>query len=1167
MTLPIFLICAQQPKGLRCKYIIPNTIYTLDTLTVYGPSIRVDSTVKFEFDQTHNTMLLKTDRTDSIKVCYYTLPFNISKRFYRLDIKEYEQTQYYSTKSKAIYSFAKPPLLEREELFSFQSFNKSGNFTRGISAGNNQNAFVNSSLNLQLDGNITEKMKLTAAISDQNMPIQPNGYTQNIQQFDRVYLQLEQERVFRITAGDYVLKNRNEGYFLKYLKNVQGLQGHYFYKLGSTDTANTMVGLSFAKGKFSSLQILGSAIAEPGADQVLEEGALGPYRLTGPNKERFVQVIANSEKIYLDGRELTRGFNNDYVIDYNSGEVRFTPNILITKYSRVRVDFEYTDRNYARSNYQLSHQQQWGKWGLQLDYYSEKDNARSPLAISLSDNDKLRLSEVGDTLEKAYVQGGDSVGYAAGALLYSLVKDTLANGSQYQNIYKYSVDPLKAFYLVSFSYVGQGNGDYAPSSTINNGRVYEWIAPINGNKQGSFSPQRIVPTPKLKIMLTAGLKYQLSTNEKVYVEAAVSKNDLNLYSKINDADNQGKALKVGYENKGRKLFKKRKIQYLGGLDLEVLDKNFVPMDRFRPVDFDRDWNASPTTQTNNLFDNKVVKAEDRILTLSAGLKDSLTLVKYTHVLREKEGDVQGKQQKLEWQKRYKKAHWKGAYFTMDNDLVQTAARWQKMYSDLSINFRSLKQGYIYDAEANKQYIKQSDSVIRSYQNYELHRFYTHSGDSLKKVRFKFYNEHRQDYIPYLGKITKSSLSKTQSLALNSKIKQMHDLGLSTTLRNTENALYASLGGQPQETTLISRLDWSGLMFKKSIKSELTYSTATGRELRREYIYIPVPTGQGNFTWRDDNQDGIQQLNEFYEALNFDEKNYIKAFVPTNQYVASYSSNYIYRLNLSPPAHWKRKKKFLFKQLQQLSASMYYTLDKSTLRNDIWQRVNPIYGNLSDPYLLHANSNFRSSLFWNRQNSKYGLEHNFSHQTQKQLLSNGFEARNNILHQFIGRKNIGSKFITRSFIDLQDKSSLSDYLSNRNYKVKGYKIRQELVFQPHNSLRLTASVAYGQKKNAQDTLGEFSQNQEILMECRYSKVSSRTLQVSFRYNKLLYKFNTNTPLAYEMLDALQPGDNYYWNVSYTQKILNGLQLTLNYDGRRSGTQAITHIGRIQATALF
>ncbi len=1158
---------AQQYSNLRCKYIKANVELNLDTLTVYQPSIVItNKNSTYVFNQTKNTILVTNNTADSIHICYRVFPFNLSKQYGNPEAKTYKKTLYHSTKGKANPLKSKQSPLEKEELFSFNSFSKSGNFTRGISVGNNQNAFVNSSLNLQLDGYLSEKIKLTGAISDQNMPIQPNGYTQNIQQFDRVYLQIEQEKTFRMTAGDYVLKNRASSYFLRYLKNVQGFQGQYFYKMGTKDTANTIAGVSFAKGKFSSLQILGSAIADANADQVLQEGVLGPYRLTGPNKERFVQVIANSEKIFLDGRELTRGFNNDYTIDYNSGEIRFTANILITKYSRVRIDFEYTDRNYARNNYQFSHEQSQGKWGFNLDYYSEKDNARSPLAITLNDTDKQKLSQVGDTLERAYVQSGDSVGYAVGALLYRLVKDTTINRTDYTNIYVFSTNPTNAFYLVSFTFVGAGNGDYNPSNQINNGRVYEWIAPVNGMKQGSYLPQRIVPTPKLKQMFTAGLKYQFNKNEKIYSEVAFSKNDLNLYSKLNDNDNSGRAIKLGYENKGRRLFRKKRLQYLGGIDLEILDRNFSPMDRYRPVDFDRDWNASATAETNNLFENQAVKAQDQVVTFVAGIKDSLSSVKYTSVIRDKERDAKGAQHKLELQKRYQKLDWKSAYFTMHNSLPTSLANWTKLSSDMSLNFKTLKQGYIYEKEDNKQYQRNNDSIIRSYQNYYLHRFYLNNGDSLKKVKFKFYNEQRQDYVPNEGRMTQNSFSRTQNLILGTKIKKNHDFNLNTTLRNTENQHISNTALPKNEKTLISRLDWTGLMWQKNIRSELTFTTATGRELKREYIYIPVPTGQGNFTWRDDNQDGIQQLNEFYEAINFDEKNYLKTFVPTNQYVSSYSSNYIYKLNIAPPTSWKRKKG-LKKQITKLSSNTYYTIDKSSLQNDLAFRINPFFGDIANNALLYANANFRNSLFWNRQSSSHGLEYNFSQQTQKQLLSNGYEGKRNMLHQLIARKNLGRTVVLRTFTDLINRQSSSDYLENRNYQVQGYKLKPELTIQPNNNIRFTIAGAYGRKHNLKNTPAELSQNYELNLETRYSKVSTRTIQVSFKYNKLQYNASTNTPLAYEMLDALQPGNNYYWNVSYTQKLLSGLQLTINYDGRQSGTQKIVHIGKVQATALF
>ena len=100
---------------------------------------------------------------------------------------------------------------------------------------------------------------------------------------------------------------------------------------------------SVAKGRFASINV----------DPI--EGVLGPYRVRGPNNERFIIVIAGSEKVFVDGIELTRGFDNDYIIDYNLGEVTFTNKVLITQFSRIRMDFEFSDQNYARSIFQASH--------------------------------------------------------------------------------------------------------------------------------------------------------------------------------------------------------------------------------------------------------------------------------------------------------------------------------------------------------------------------------------------------------------------------------------------------------------------------------------------------------------------------------------------------------------------------------------------------------------------------------------------------------------------------------------------------------------------------------------------------------------------------------------------------------------------------------------------
>src|SRR5690606_34916062 len=232
----------------------------------------------------------------------------------------------------------------REEILPSNNLNKSGSLTRGISFGNSQDVFVNSSLNLQMEGQLSDGLNIRASITDQNVPFQPEGNTQQLQDFDNVLVELYNDKM-TLSAGDVLLQER-QSEFLRYRKNVQGLLFTTNYAMKGHWKASPQAGSSIANGKCASTQ------------QELLQGESGPYRIRGPQNERFVIVMANSEKVFLDGKQLQRGFNYDYVIDYNQGEITFTPNVIITAYSRVRIDFEYAERNFSRSILTANHVQE-----------------------------------------------------------------------------------------------------------------------------------------------------------------------------------------------------------------------------------------------------------------------------------------------------------------------------------------------------------------------------------------------------------------------------------------------------------------------------------------------------------------------------------------------------------------------------------------------------------------------------------------------------------------------------------------------------------------------------------------------------------------------------------------------------------------------------------------
>ena len=99
------------------------------------------------------------------------------------------------------------------------------------------------------------------------------------------------------------------------------------------------------------------------------------------------------------------------------------------------------------------------------------------------------------------------------------------------------------------------------------------------------------------------------------------------------------------------------------------------------------------------------------------------------------------------------------------------------------------------------------------------------------------------------------------------------------------------------------------------------------------------------------------------------------------------------------------------------------------------------------------------------------------------------------------------------------------------------------------------------------MAEQARFHELGVETRLSQVGRRTLSNTLRYIRVAYLGNENAPLAFEMLNALRPGNNLTWNLVVQQKLSNGLNVSLNYDGRKPQGMAMIHSGRMQVSVLF
>ena len=171
MILPAF----SQDLPTRCTYISSfNTPVTLDTLSVVPGSIyTVPEGAPLSYDL--NTGMLTVRMAfppDSIQVCYSVFPLAFDKVYRRNYSDQKDQVRTGANSQDTVIRLP-TGVLSREEIFATQGLSKSGTLSRGISFGNNQDVFVNSTLNLNLDGRLTDDLNIRAEITDQNIPFQP----------------------------------------------------------------------------------------------------------------------------------------------------------------------------------------------------------------------------------------------------------------------------------------------------------------------------------------------------------------------------------------------------------------------------------------------------------------------------------------------------------------------------------------------------------------------------------------------------------------------------------------------------------------------------------------------------------------------------------------------------------------------------------------------------------------------------------------------------------------------------------------------------------------------------------------------------------------------------------------------------------------------------------
>ena len=1145
---PLLIFSQNKFSNYHTKLIAQEDSVQIDSLSIipFSVFIPLDSS-EYEINYFKGYIHFVNPSTDSIKITYKTYPLNFTSVIQNRSLDKPKINRKIITKNPySIYT----QHLTRDDLFGSNTLKKGGSISRGINLGNTRDLSVNSNMNLQLSGTF-QGIEILASVTDNNIPIQPQGNTQTLQDFDKVFIQFGANN-HKVIAGDFQTIEQKD-LFLKYNKKAQGISynGSYSSKLfGKKATLNVKTDVALSRGKFNRQNMLGI------------EGNQGPYRLMGAENERFIIVLSGTERVYIDGKLLNRGMDADYIIDYNSAELTFTTNQIITKDKRIIVEFQYSDQNYGRSLFTSSNQIENEKGNFFVNMYTEQDMKFQTFQQALSKEQLELLNLVGDSLHQAISQRIDTVTYTQNQVLYKQT-DTLVDGIIY-TYFKYSNDPDSAIYSLGFSNVGEGNGDYDLATSTANGRVYEWIPPANGIKQGSYAPIVQIITPKQQQMMTLGGNYKIGKKSHAFFELALSNHNKNLFSTKHKQDDQGFALKTNYTNNKtwKTTSKKQKtIQVSNTLNYQIINKNFSSIERFRTVEFIRDYNlnsAIPETTEQTIGWKWDQSVNNKKVT---GLNIAYIERKNSYLAWKTDGQINTKL-------------WKGAQLIGKGSYLNTEGNTQKS--------EFLRHLITFQQHLNNQL------TFKIWEEEEWNPITDISGDTLANNSFRY---------TVLGSEIEFKKSENTSFIINGnqrldwlpqknllqKVTTANNAGAKFTFGNTKGTKFLwsstyrelyidnpALVTVEPENTFLNRLDYKFKLWKGMLRSSSFFEIASGSELRRQFQYIAVNPGQGIYAWIDYNNDSIQDLNEFEVAQFIDQANYVRVFLPTTDIIKSYTNQFNQSFNLNPARYYKRDKswkKFITKFNNQFLMKI-----KQKISKDQSQRFFiPFQNDINDTNLISVLSSLRNTIYFNRSNPKYGVNYTVKTNQNKNVLSSGFESRDLWSNSLDVRWNISKRFTFRNKAERSSKGRNSELFSANEYKLAIYALEPKLAYQKGSNFRTTVSAALKNKTNQPQFGGEFTQFRKIGIETTYNMINQGRMAAGISYVSTTLNGTENTgnssPLAFDMLEGFQVGTNYTWKATYQRSFKNNLQLSIRYEGRTSETAQTIHTGNMQVQLMF
>jgi len=1020
------------------------------------------------------------------------------------------------------------------DLFGDSDIRKSGSLTRGFTVGSNQDVSLQSGLRLDLQGNVTDDVEILATLTDESIPIQPDGTTQNLQEFDRVYIELTTPED-QLKMGDIDIA-LNQSQFVRVERRLQGIVAETD-RLGGTYLASAAV----SRGEFSSTDFEG------------RDGFQGPYRLTGKNGEEFIIVVAGTEKVFLNGTLLTRGETNDYIIDYGLGEVIFTDNTIISDNDRIRVEFQYLSDNFSTTfiaaDAQLDSILTPGL-SFGISYARESDNSSTLGQLVLSDSEIEQLEQAGDDPLGATSSGVRiATNIEETEVVYEAV-DTVLNG-QTGRYYQVSEDRSGTLYRIRFSRGGERS--YERVATARNGIVYRFV----GVGQGVYDTLRTLPKPETMQMFSTKARYKTQLGLSVESELAMSHYDENSFSNKDNDDNAD----IGYAFNIDGAWNTRLGEITSTYRHRFTGEHFAYFDVPEVADFERKWSLSD----NNYGEQRI--------------QEAVTSLRWN---ADSEAEVFGGIANRTNENALRAGY---SVDKNDNKLINIIS--SANLSESENENSALKNNWVWmDHEINHRFFL-SDWTITPFLKAEIEEKKEQLEDSLLTNSFKrsrtgggmrtglgslvqlqYQYLYRVQENPDVNKLEKSSKSLIHNASANIKTEQYSSEHKVSWLEKDATERFQSLGRATDQTAIYVTSHHRYQDEQNRFSGGVEYDVNTDQKALLQETYIDVGPELGQFVWDDFNDDGIAQVDEFVLERTPNEGTYVRQYIPSEELIPSVSASFRVQTRINTDRWIDDENQTVLRWLRLFRLNT--TLDV---------KENSTTDNLSDVYLLNLSS-FRNDsttlngrLFWRTEarlfpnEPFYDVRLSYTTIDSKQRQAFGLNTLREDNYATEVQYRIARRYRLNGSLDFNNKTNTNSEIENRNYDITSFKVEPELQISWSRELQTGVSGSYQFKTDKYELRDSEARLAKLTVDMRgfYKKDWQFYARASSKFVTL--RGETNSFTNFELTEGSGEGLNWEWSAQLNYRVSELIQSSISYDGRTiTGRESVNTI-RFVVKAVF